>query len=93
MGQARLLEFITGRLQNNKIDFMDPLTKQIKFGKMNKRMKIKANEKVKSVNIDRRILSKRAIIAQIRGTDVHNPLNICLHLNHIFCLTLMIACD
>ena len=72
---------------------MAPLTKQIKFGKINKHMKMKANEKVKSVNIDRRIYSKRAIIAQIWGTDVSNPLNICLHLNHIFSLTLMIACD
>ncbi len=75
-GTTQLLEFVETRLKTDEVEFFSPIRKPLfkTFATLNKPVRVKQNQKVKSINIDRQIFSKLTIMAQNREVDVRSLL-------------------
>ena len=76
-GKVDMLKFVNKRLVSDETDFSEPIKKpDLKtFGSLNKPLVSKHKQETKSVNIDREIFSKLAVIGQARQVDLPSMLS------------------
>lgn len=77
IGQSHMLDFVSSRLNSNKVSFWEPLrtVKIATFKVSNKKTSTATNEKVITLNADRDLFGRLLVVARVRDIDLKDVLS------------------